>query len=658
MEWFYRHKWQLIFLLCLLLINLMLIVQNIFTKELDLWISNVQTKIVDGIFHYQVTLKSSKPIEESALIDLIYEDGTKETLSWDLRNKKEIFNFTSSKRLEYLLLKSPENIPDRVQNNNHYILNLWSESLKLFESYSLPEYDYTVDNQGRFWFISAARQEKNNNSSIFLTVLSSDGKFLIDKKQLDLPDLYSRYPTIRYLKDGKIHIFWSSYSKKENKSFLCHTTFFDINGELTQGIYDKITFKNITYLRPTFLSNKRTDPILLVQTELNDKTGFTLYIVKQNGIKKLTDLSDGKKPIYYDTNKINDLVFLSDTEGNYLIIWTELSYGQSEIYLSKITPQGEILISRKKLYSLLSRATISSLNTLYKGDQLLFIWNEYNKNALSMYKICYMITDTNGEILQNKDILIGPSNKQIQNVSAVFDENENINLVWSDSRFGQPKPNCDLIFSKLTDTFEILTPMYRVTTNLVEQKSPLQKSINNIRYLTWREYNKGKYEIYLKNTDPTFIEAIYRQTKKNNRIIRAVNSILVFLTNLLTKGFLLLALNIFPLIGIIICIFLFSFNKIRNTYFTWVSICLIVLFLKFLNLEVIPDHLIHFFNLGKTTFIKVNLSTFLLIVLIYIIVEVFFKKRIISFEKRFLYLFGWLIFDSFTLVLVDYLNFI
>lgn len=637
------NKISIAFTLVFIVLSLIILYNSFFSQEVDLQIKTVKT---DNNHAYKINLHTTQTVNAKTTVDLYYEDGTIETELWDLNKKKAQLHPNETKRLEYLKISSPESIQETSLKNNNYPINIWSPEMKLIESYSMPEYDFLVDTAGRFWLVASCRSEKDHKLNISVTVYSPDGKILFQEPELSSPKSNSRYPTIQAIAEDKILILWSTYLEELDRKVIYYTTFSETDEKIIQNPINEISDEIISLERPIFLNNNSQSETFLLQLNNDNQLGYAMYNVGPNSIDKIN------QHFFNKYNLINDIYFLQDQQGNFIVIWTEVSEDENKLLMCKFSQKGDLLIEPKKLYGLVSEMRILSLNTFIKDDNLYLYWNERKSFGRTTYQIAQMITNLDGEILLDKTIIIGPSVVPIYEITAQLDKTGNIQKIWVDGRVHDPKPNCELVYQMNTHVSNNIIE-YRLTRDRYNQRAPKLELFDDYRYLTWRVYQDHKYHIYLKTTQPVLLEGITNLTKWD--ILR--NKINMFIASFVTSFgfqlFLFIPLNFFPFAVLLIFILLFSHYKIKNTRSIWAGIISSTFFFKLLTFHVMQNKFASIRNVNIQTSYTITVMTFLIIGSFYLIKNSLQKKDVSGIERKFKYILSWLVLDSVIFILIS-----
>lgn len=677
-----RRVIKLIILLILIGINSLIIYQSVFTEKIDLRINTITYHEENNHFLYEISVLSSKKLTESSTLKLFYEDGSQEQHFGILENmKRENVRIDSSKRLEYVLLETPDSIVEKDTENNQYELNTWSKPYKILESFSVPEYDSFLDKHGQLWLVSEVKQQKKGSPEIRLTVLAENGKsILVDNLLLSPPGIYSVHPIIKEV-DEQIHILWSSFI--DEKDVLFHSTFKDIAGEIKEVSKEKIE-SDIKLVWPTFLQNDNLDPVILVQTQKGErKIGFNIYQIKDSKVIQLAQLKDlnlAENPLanidpemfekygiskeqyledceydpdFFDGLYIHDLTFLKDSRGNYVIIWSEKDSRVTEFTFSKLDKQFQIITPRKDIASCLTSFHPADLSIITIGEKMFFFWTEIDNLVSGLNQISYTVFNENGDQIQDKIIHTGPVPVQICEFTAAVDEYGNFNLVWIDTRIGSAiRPNREIAFEKISPSFDRLLPMTNLNNDLIGQFQPKIKIVNGVKYLTYLNYKDAKYQLYLRNTDPIFSKELAKKEKWKDVILGLYNDFLIYLLSLGAQILFIIPLNLFAVAGLVLVILGFIFGKIQNRLLDWVIILLFILLLKLATIDALMR--IPLIVLGNGNY----LSLIIFGVFSLILALTFIFNRQMKFETRFYLIVAWLVIDAYVHTVVYYVSLI
>lgn len=649
-SWFIDHQWGLLAFLIIVVTLGFLITQTLFTDELDLWIDGVELKKDNESLHYFVRLRSTHSLPDTAILRSIYEDGSFEDIPWDLRQTRHTIDFRSLKRLESLLLTLPPDVTEMNSHNNQLACNVWAQRIPLVSSYSVPETDYLVDDQGRFWFVAAGRNTEDAQMTIFLTVLDATGKRLIDRLPLSAPDQSSRYPVLRAL-DGRLHILWCGYGTETQPHHLYQTSFDLLSANLAPSPVQEIIHPTDSLLRPVMVHNNPTDPLLLVHTEHDGRTGFHLYRLQETGIADVGPIVEENLPVSYDGSIMKDIIFLTDGDGTYQLIWNE-QQDFANLYFLKLRETGQTLFPRVHLSKNFSNPRISGLQAVPLQKKNYLFWSYTSERMSSLYHLCYMITDEMGQIQQDMTILRGPSTAPLRDITACSDAQGYINLVWLDSKVINERATSDLVFQKLTPDMRTLIPAYPITHNLTTELEPVLKQFAGGRYLTWREFDQGEYHLYLTHNNPALSDP--KAADSWNRTLSGLGKIAwAALTSLGLQIFFVFPLNFLAMIVFFACIALFAMNKLRNQNLTWATIIGSLLLAKFASFHSLLGQITQLDLLTLADCYKVSIVTLGITLGIYAVIHGLWKHEKAGIEVRSLYIAGWFLLDSFALLFVD-----
>lgn len=650
-QWIWQNKFPVLVFSIFLLLNIFTFGKFIYHSQLDCFFEKVRLE-TDSVFHYNVKVKSTQRIDGNASIRLVFENGATDTVEWDLNSRSGDFLFKSDIRLEHATIVPAGSVAEKDPANNQMAVNLWSKPTHFFTSYSNPEVDFLTDEMGRIWTVSSGRSGERQKLSVYLTVLQPDGTRVIDNLPLNSPAFYNRNPILRRI-HGVTHILWSGYSEETENRILYHTAFVEEDGQLSQVELTPIIHADASLIRAEFVQNDQNSPLIVVQSEAGSHIGFSLYALQQDvestPLVMVGRLHTSVGAFYTETGMIDDLTLLTDQTGNYLLFWLEKNE-HTNIYFSKFTPTGELLVNRKQLSESFASAEGDSLNVLLDHNRLLLFWTYSTHHQRSVYTICYMITDLRGEILQDRTGLIGPSAAPLRDINAVFDDIGNIDLIWADGRTGQAKPVTDLYFQKLTPDMGQLIPPYRLTDSIIAELGAQFERHYGQRYAVWREFDGGYYHTYLKHTNvpPAAVSTPQRTANWSNLIWILANTLAMQLL-------MLIPMNFWALVTLLGVVGLFSIHKLRNSWMTWAAILQTLLYAQFLSLQNAKDKMGQLTLVSLENCVKISLVTLLATTVIYFFLHKFSRRDYTGVEKRFLFVLIWFFSDTFVLLFVDHL---
>lgn len=680
----FKQPIMLIIILLLVAINGFIIYQTVFQKDLDLWISEVSSESQpkwDG-YRYQITLKSTEPVSVASSLQLIYEDGSQEVTSdllMNRRTQKVVVN--SSKRLEHLNLSTPQELGEVDQSNNHYNTNFWSRNLHVLESYSVPEYDSLIDQAGRIWIAVTGRVEENQLPSANLTVLDTDGSFLIRSKQVSPTGVYCEKPMLRQTTDGQVHMIWSSFI--DDSDLLFHTSFTCFKGKISQGLTEKVGEEGISLSRPVFLQNNQKNNLILVQTAIPAKSGFALFHLNEAGhlvkVKNIANITAQDQMVeevdpeelakygismeewleyntkevdsdYFENRPFKDLLFLQDSEENYLIVWSE-EYGRTtEVFFCKLDSNLNVIIPRKMILSPLTMFLDIDMTIKPQGDQLIFFWSEIDNAVHGQNQLSYAIFNEAGEQLKEKQVITGPYSWPIQHLTVDEDEKGNFNLVWSDLRLSSSiRPNRELVFQKMSSDLKILVPYYNLSQDLADQLRPQLKAVNGSKSLLWLNFKDKKYQLYFKSSNPEFVHALNDRLKWRDLIDSVVYCFELLFLSFGAQLFFIVSLNSFPVIGFMVTLILCTFFWMQDNWRNWIVILLALLSLKFATLGVFQKSAL---LVQKNCYLATTLI-FLVVLLVFGGIQ--FLRKNSKFEHKLYLILAWMIIDSYVQTFLYYL---
>ncbi len=636
-----KYKIALVFILLLLIANGMIVYQSFQKIGFDLRINKVKSSLKDGIYQYQIMLKSSKSLDKNTSLELIYQDGSKEVLSYDLKATSKRVNLNTPKRLEYVMIDTPEGVEETNLENNRYLLNIWSPEIKVSDSFSVPDYNYLIDSEGRIWFVSSGRDGKGIALGIFLTIVDRDGKVLVYKQQISNPELYSTYPVLRYI-NNQVHIFWNSF--QDQQGYLIYHSYDYRDGELITFHSEIIKETGLSMSKVvTKMADMEDDNLLVLRDRVTSdgtQSGFIMFTLTPTGLKKEFEFD-----LIADENLTNNdhYGFEIDDEGNYLIFWTKIISRNAQYNLTKVAPDGKIILHKTNFFKSSAERSKIGLQVLKNQDTYMLLFTEFFGTRSWTSNAAYLLCDENGDLLKDK-VKLGSGLSL--DVSGVVDEYNNINLVWSTRAVRKAGVNYELFFLKLDSDFQAQTPVYRITRDPIDKFDSKLLFARGERYVIWRVFKDDQYQLYLKSTQEEFgLES----PANIGLITRVFKSIVDFMVSQVDQIISMLFFNIFPIAaGLMVIVWLFSTGRLPDKQIHWYCGFLLLLLFEFLNFD--------YLRIFPSISIDLIHRTLTYIFLCYVAGFSFLNWKEVGYGRNFLYLLSWIFMNSFVITLINYLH--
>lgn len=656
-KWIKNNKLAITVITILLILDLFLAFKTLQDAGIDLRVSSVKTQHITDGYRYQVKLASTLASQDTSTLHMYYEDGTEKTSAWDLKKYGYKLTVDSPSRLEYVAVDSPQKITERFMLNNQKALPLWSDTFKLFTAYSVPEYDYLVDGDGNFWFVVAGRQAEDTELAVFLSVVNSTGQTLVDNLQISATNLQCRYPVMRLI-NGKVHVLWSGSLSAEltasSVKNLYHATFTLTDGKVAEISRNTLSTQGTSFIRAIFPSNDVTSPTFLAQTIVGTQNAYSLYELTDQSVRLLGNLTQNGKTALYGNNEIRSIAFLQQAK-DYQLVWSERD-DRGNIYFTKSDSTGAITVPATNIISHSPKPNLVGLNAVSVQDKIYLFWSYTSRSMATVFHIYYMVVDNNGQILQDITDFLKPSFTLLHEISVAQDEHGNLNMVWMDGSLGTGNGNvAELAFKQVTSDLQTSVPMYRLTDRARMESSPKLKIFNANRYVTWHEFNHGRYNLFVKSNDPVFTTAIAKAHRWSIFWEKATDFVVNLLESLGLQIIYFFPTNTFEIIGLVFLVALFSLNKLQNTRRTWLGAILFMIFLKFLSYKTFVGEFTQLDHLTVFNWFQISGAAIILTAIVYALFNVFLPRKDLkaSIEKRFCYIVGWLAFNSFLLVFVE-----
>lgn len=646
-----RNRVEWVIFTCLLVLVSFLFIIETRQVGLDLSIADVQSKETQNGYQILIGLKSTQPIDNEIRVRMIFEDGSEKEITWDLLQTRKEFALNTKVPLEEIILDIPKNIEDRNLQNNRYLAKLWSQGVKIISTDQLISYDWLRDSKGRIWLIGVGQKNVNSPKDLYLTVLSADGRKLITQQILSQSISEEVKPTIGEFEE-KVYLFWANQSsdnminqsstQSTNLTHLHYEIYKEENGKVIKETESFLADKEskVSVVAAHLIQNQSPNVTLLIQTVREGMTGFSLYNLTDQGIKKLTDIreEDGE-PIFFKGHTIEKLYCSTDSQGNYLLVWAERFHNRRDIYFSKVSKTGRELIPRKLIIKVNVGRRELAFNVLFAEDKVdLFYVRQYQDTMQVISEMVHQVVNTTGKVEEEAKMFKRGINKPFGQVTVVRNEREQFELVWMDKSNSEGPLQRDLVFGRFSETLVPAFKERRITANRAGQMKPDLKRISNHHWLTWQMYHHGKYHLYLQSTDSIFREGVTNALRWKNWTQLGLEFMVHLFFGTLAAIFVVIPFNLIPCLGLVVIALFFRSNYLRDRLLNWISAFLLVLICLIINLKYYSV----FSFMSPPTNLVLALVTLGITLLTFILWRLFWKKEegVIG---NYCFLIGWLV---------------
>ena len=334
-------------------------------------------------------------------------------------------------------------------------------------------------------------ESRNGNYyDIYYTKLGNKGNTLIDDKRLTRDATYSSQPAIAIDSNNNVHMTyttdWIYYTKLDNDGNILVD-----NKKLTVLIgygYDEEAYV-LGYPR---IANDSNDNVHVVWDDgRNPKSELYYMKLDNNGNKLVSD-----KRLTYDSELSWHQDNIIDSDDNIHIAWADYRFGTEGIYYTKLDNNGNTLIDDKRVTE-----NSESLWDLTSGiDSNDNIHIAYSDHGVGEYntEIYYTKLDNNGNPLV--DNLRLTNDPKISSGPAIaVDSNNNVHIVWEDSRDGLFP---EIYYTKLDNNGNTLVEDIRLTHDPEYSMYPdIAIDSNDKVHITWTDDRDGNWEIYYKTIE-------------------------------------------------------------------------------------------------------------------------------------------------------------
>lgn len=631
-------------IIILFLVNVFTFINGYFHRESDLHIGRVKRSVSDEGFYYEISLQSTRSLAEQAFVQTVDQKGQKQIISWDLNAKKNRLRVKSDEPLEYIEIQPPETISEFYVKNNQLFFDIWSPGVKILESYSTPEYNYIQDQEGKIWFINSIRPNNQISQGIYLTILDGDGKKVVDQKLLSKSEVRSFDPIICLAKDG-VHIFWISI--EEGKQNLYYGKYQLHQNELQKSAGNRLVLENGVFLKSAMAIHHPENPQVFFLREKDLSVGFTGYKLTEMGFADIGDYEFKEKDEM--VGLIKQVFLLTNELNDQLLFWVVQDRYDGHVYFTKIAADGTQLCPPKKVLTFPMRSTFPVYG-VYQNDQIALFYTESSEAISRSTRVAYTVLNEQGEVIRER-VEVAP-NPAIQ-VSVVKDAQGNLNLIWADKRKDGPRLSYDLFHQQLDQTYQVQIPTSIITDEEADLVAPELQQFGDERYLTWRQYHDGKYQLYIKSTHPEFglVERKAEQ-KLQGRLIQWITFCFHLIQRESVKFIYLGFFNFFPLFALLGGVILLLTNTpLSNSRINWFVIYLLYLQLEYMNIRYFQR--VHLFE--NLSIYDCNLiATVAFIIMLGLFFLINRKKQEPRMGRSILLLLGWILVTGVSLAVQNY----
>lgn len=571
----------------LLLINMFTFLNGFYHRDNDLFLGRVKRSISEEGFYYDIPLQSNRSLAKQTFVQTVDQKGQKQVESWNLKVKKNRLKVKSDELLEYIGIQSPENISEFQLKNNRLFFDIWSPGVKLLESFSNPEYNYIQDQEGRIWFVNSVRPNDQIPQGIYLSILDPEGKKIVEQKLLSKPEVRSFDPIIGQARDG-VYILWISV--EEGKQNLYYGKYHLLQGELQKSAENRLVIENGMYLKSAMAIHHSENSLVFFLREKNHSVGFTSYKLTETGLIDTGDYEFQKKNEMIGL--VNQIFLLRNELDDQLLFWVVQDRYNGYVYFTKIAADGTQLYPPKRVLTF-PMETRFPVYGVYQNDQVALFYTESVGTMGWSTQVVYSILDNQGEVIRER-VIVAPT--PAAHISVAQDTQGNVNLIWADRRRNGPRSSYDLFHQQLDQRYQIQIPTSIITEEEADLLAPGLQQFGDHRYLTWRQYQDGKYQLYIKSTHPHFglVERKAEQ-KLQGRFIQWITFCFALIQGESEKIICLGFFYFFPLLALLGgVIILLSSTPISNSRINWLVIYLLYLQLGYMNIRYFQK--IHLFN--------------------------------------------------------------
>lgn len=410
---------------------------------------------------------------------------------------------------------------DKEYNKSQYVIKVssgsepkcWSDDIRLthniFES-SYPT--FTVDSHNNIHIVWM--DDRNGDFEIYYKKIDRDGKVLIGDTRLTYNHSNSYLPAIVSDSDDNNHVVWIDdrdgnwilyYKKVDNTgdtlvgtmriakiprsavllgtfSLLSHTKLSKDDLENSRALITAINFK------PSIAIDSKDDVYVLWS---NPSDGdFEIYYTKLS--KEGDVLIEEVKLTNTDSDSHNPAMAV-DRDDDLHIVWSEDRDDGSALRYMKLSPFGEKLVKETTfLNTTLDSSFEPSIDV--DGDGNVYVVWEYER--LNVNRIYYTKLDDNGSTIID-DKCVTPSNLECSNPSISVDSDGNARIVWQ-AKENKNSLNWDLYYLMLDSDGGKVDENSPLTKATLSSLRPAIKLINNSSAVIWYDNREGNYEIYYK----------------------------------------------------------------------------------------------------------------------------------------------------------------
>ncbi|MEC9487964.1 MAG: hypothetical protein UMV23_00520 [Halanaerobium sp.] len=664
-----KYLISVIFFCLIILVNLFLFYQ-LFLHNPEVKIAAINYTAEDGKYHYDIKFHSNLDSPEEVLIQLFFTEGQRQEYKWPANEGAKILDFVSASTLEYVNLQLPDGMEDTDKGNNSQVINMWSPSLKITGLNVNADYQYLVDRDGNLWFLFCDRQEGDPKPQIYLNVISPRGDKVVNNHRLSIPGEYSVEPDILRDEDGLVRIAWSSYRKGQDVIYYLEAR---LDGSsLSEETRFLHSLPNTAMTRPQ-LYHFASGNYLLVNQETREpgqylsEKYFTVYEIGEEGFQQASSLFAGKEKqnvAFMPQGQFFYKKLFQDKQGNLYLIWGDQTHRYKNLYFTKISPEGELLVNNKKIKMILIGGSANLNITLYDG-RFHMAWNEWNNIIQRYNELNHMAIDTEGEVILEEHRLTEPTPMLLSGINMEIGSDGLINLAWVDERAGTPTNNMDIIYSKINTRGDIVVPPYRLTTDRTDEMGPQLYLQNGTRYALWQEYSdEENYQALFKNTDPELKEILEQENRWVNILERAGSLIVAAFISVASLLIFFVPFNILPIIGLIGYFkWLTDFYQYNNVV-VWLGVFLGLFPLKVLNEYIINSNFVNLMKIGLKEMYRANLISLVLIIILYFLLRYLGEKlKISSFKManidfQTLFIGVWLLIDTIAVLTYNLLYYL
>lgn len=276
-------------------------------------------------------------------------------------------------------------------------------------------------------------REDINNSKTYAQAYSFNGTKLWTNDLSISPVIPQLNPDITVDNENNIYTIWQSDFLGQNDLYLNKHT---VNGTDLWNGYKKATHN--------YSSNKTQPQIIIAsstifivwQDERNDNGDIYLNSLNTNGdfifandIKINTDNSNTKQ----DKPKI-----IKDADNNLVLAWLDNRNGQNDIYLTKISQQGNLIWSSEQQINS-EILPVDQNNFSLTSDQANNIYLFWSDDRTGQEKIYWQKIDEFGNkfFITDQEFTTQANNAQSINPLIISNQNDQIFVAWQDNRNGQ-----------------------------------------------------------------------------------------------------------------------------------------------------------------------------------------------------------------------------